>query len=324
MRTTCQSAAGRGETLTRQLLTFARRQPVNPKTVSPARIVQNFHDVLASSTRGNIELNISFADDVWPISVDISEFELTLVNLVVNARDAMPEGGRIDILGENRVLGGNETAERIAGDFVALTVRDTGGGIPPELMGKIFEPFFTTKGAGKGTGLGLSQAYGFARQAGGAIALDSEIGRGTSVTLYFPRSRAPVDEIALPDSRADVQGRGESVLVVEDNPEVKTVAVSLLEQLNYRVVAVESAREALQAVDAGTPVDLVFSDVMLPGEMDGIELVKTLRARRPDLPVLLTSGYAAALTRSQGVPILRKPYRIAALAEAVRSALTER
>jgi PAS domain S-box-containing protein len=319
-----QAAAARGETLTRQLLTFARRQPVNPKTVSPARIVENFRDVLASSARGNIELNIGFADDVWPISVDISEFELSLVNLVVNARDAMPDGGRIDIAGDNRMLSGSETAERIVGDFVAITVSDTGSGISPELMSKIFEPFFTTKSAGAGTGLGLSQAYGFTRQAGGTITLESALGRGTTATLYLPRSRAPVDEIAVPEPPADVQGRGETILVVEDNPEVRTVVVSLLEQLNYRVVAVESARAALLTVDAGTPIDLVFSDVMLPGEMDGVELAKTVRERRPNLPVLLTSGYAAALTRSQGVPILRKPYQMSALAEALRGALARR
>jgi PAS domain S-box-containing protein len=319
-----QTAAARGESLTRQLLTFARRQPVNPRSISPVQVIGAFHDMLASSARGDIELQVVFADDTWPISVDISELELTLVNLVVNARDAMPEGGCIRITGENVMLSGVETPEKISGDFVALAIEDTGTGIAPEILGKIFEPFFTTKSTGKGTGLGLSQAYGFARQAGGAIAVASEYGRGTKVTLYLPRSRNPAVDITVAETRPGAEGHGECILVVEDNPDVKTVAVSLLEQLNYRVHSVDSASAALDAIDSGAAIDLVFSDVMLPGEMDGVELAKELRARRPDLPVLLTSGYAEALTRGQGVPILRKPYRMAALADAVRAVLGPR
>jgi CheY-like chemotaxis protein len=287
-------------------------------------VVGAFQDMLASSARGDIELQLVFADDTWPISVDISEFELTLVNLVVNARDAMPDGGCIRISAENVMLSGVETPEKISGDFVALAIEDTGTGIAPEILSKIFEPFFTTKSTGKGTGLGLSQAYGFARQAGGAIAVASEFGRGTKVTLYLPRSRVPAADIAALEAPSGAEGHGECVLVVEDNPGVKTVAISLLEQLKYRVHAVDSARAALDTVDSGAQIDLVFSDVMLPGEMDGVELANELRARRPDLPVLLTSGYAEALTRGQGVPILRKPYRMAALADALRAALDAR
>jgi PAS domain S-box-containing protein len=316
-----QAAAARGEALTRQLLTFARRQPLNPKTVSPAQVMDGFADVLGSSVGGKIELHISFPNTAWPISVDISEFELTLVNLVVNARDAMPEGGRIVVYAENRVLTGEETSEKLKGEFVGLSVMDTGTGISEDILAKIFEPFFTTKGAGKGTGLGLSQAYGFARQAGGAIAVESAVGRGTTVTIYLPRSHAPVVDISAFEAPAHSEGCGETVLVVEDNPDVKSVAVSLLEQLNYKVVSVDSGRAALDLVESGEPIDLVFSDVMLPGELDGVQLAKALRERRPDLPVLLTSGYAEALTRSQGVPLLRKPYRMAALSEAVRGVL---
>jgi PAS domain S-box-containing protein len=316
-----QTAASRGEALTRQLLTFARRQPLNAKTVSPAQVIEGFRDVLASSARGNIELRIAFPTDLWPISVDISEFELTLVNLVVNARDAMPNGGKIEIGAVNRTLSGHETSEKLTGDFVALSIADTGAGIAPDILGKIFEPFFTTKGIGKGTGLGLSQAYGFTRQAGGAIKVESQVGRGTTVTLYLPRSRAPVAAVPVPEGQLQRGGQGETILVVEDNPDVKTVAVSLLEQLGYRVVSVESARAALDFIEQGGEADLVFSDVLLPGEMDGVELAKSLRIERPDLPVLLTSGYAEALTRNQAFPILRKPYRMAALAEAVHAAL---
>jgi CheY-like chemotaxis protein len=319
-----QAASARGEALTRQLLTFARRQPLNPKTVKPSQIMEGFGDVLGSSVGGKVELQISFPDAVWPVSVDISEFELMLVNLVVNARDAMPEGGRILVYAENRTLAGEETSEKLKGEFIALSVVDTGSGIPPALLSKIFEPFFTTKGAGKGTGLGLSQAYGFAQQAGGAISVDSAVGRGTTVTIYLPRSHAPVVDISALEAPAHSEGRGETVLVVEDNPDVKSVAISLLEQLNYRVISVDSGRAALDTIERGEPIDLVFSDVMLPGEVDGVQLATTLRERRPDLPVLLTSGYAEALTRSHGHPLLRKPYRMAALAEAVRGVLTRK
>jgi PAS domain S-box-containing protein len=316
-----QAATSRGETLTRQLLTFARRQPLNAKTVCPAQVVDGFRDVLASSLRGNIKLCVRFPDRIWPISVDVSEFELTLVNLVVNARDAMPNGGSIGIAAANRRLKGHETNEGLAGEFVALSIADTGTGISPEILGKIFEPFFTTKGAGKGTGLGLSQAYGFARQAGGGIKVDSVVGRGTTVTLYLPHSRAPVSDVLISEGPLQLDGHGETILVVEDNPDVKTVAVSLLEQLGYRVVSVESARAGLDYIEQGGGADLVFSDVMLPGDMDGVQLAKSLHAARPELPVLLTSGYAEALTRNQGFRILRKPYRMAALAEAVHTAL---
>jgi len=317
-----QAATARGETLTRQLLTFARRQPLNPKTVDPAATITAFRDVLASSARGNIELRIDIPKDIWPISVDVSEFELALVNLAVNARDAMPDGGTLTVAGVNRTLRGEETAEHLSGDFVALSLADTGSGIPPELIGKVFEPFFTTKSDGKGTGLGLSQAYGFARQSGGTIALDSTVGRGTTITLYLPRAAEPATPAATAVARAvDAAGHGETILVIEDNPEVRTVAVSLLEQLHYRVTAVDSARAALDLVARGEHVDLVFSDVMLPGEMDGLALARTLRRERPEMPVLLTSGYARVLTEAHPFPILRKPYQMAALAEALRKTL---
>ena len=315
------TAASRGEALTRQLLTFARRQPQNRRSVNPSQTVGAFRDVLSSSARGKIDLRIEVPPSVWPISIDIPEFELVLVNLVVNARDAMPEGGSITVSGDNVILRGSETVEGIEGEFVALTVADTGTGIPQELLEKIFEPFFTTKGPGKGTGLGLSQAYGFAKQSGGAIAVHSELGRGTRVTLYLPRSHEPVAAIAAPEQSERALGRGECVLVVEDNVEVKQVAVALLEQLNYRTRAVETAKEALDTLAAGTAIDLVFTDVMIPGDVDGLALAQQVRERFPHIPVILTSGYAKALTAAHGLPILRKPYQISALANAVRGAL---
>ncbi|HET7191676.1 MAG TPA: PAS domain S-box protein [Pseudolabrys sp.] len=318
------TAASRGEALTRQLLTFARRQPQNPRTVNLGQIVAAFHDVLASSVRGKFNLRIDIPPAVWPVAIDIPEFELVLVNLVVNARDAMPDGGSIVVSAENTTLRGSETIEGIKGEFVALTVTDSGTGIPPELLTKIFEPFFTTKTVGKGTGLGLSQAYGFAHQSGGTISVRSGVGKGTQVTLHLPRSHAPVAAAVPSEPASQIAGRGETILVVEDNPDVKSVAVTLLEQLNYRTVAVENAKSALNVLASGSPVDLVFTDVMLPGDVDGVMLAQTVGKRYPHVPVLLTSGYAKALSGRHGLPILRKPYRLAALAEAIRKTLSSR
>ena len=318
------TAASRGEALTRQLLTFARRQPQNPRTVSLGQTVAAFRDVLSSSARGKIDLQTEVSRDVWPVSIDIPEFELALVNLVVNARDAMPEGGSIKLTGNNVTLRGTETVEGIKGEFVALTVSDTGTGIPPELLTRIFEPFFTTKTAGKGTGLGLSQAYGFARQSGGTITVASKLGQGTQVTIYLPRSHAPIAVVVSAEAATQSAGRGETILVVEDNPDVKSVAVTLLEQLNYRAVAVDNAKSALNLLATGTPIDLVFTDVMLPGDLDGVALAHAISKKHPRVPVLLTSGYAKALAARHGLPILRKPYQVSALAEAIRSTLDPR
>ena len=318
------TAASRGETLTRQLLTFARRQPQNPRTVSLDLTIAAFRDVLLSSARGKIDLQIEVSRDAWPVSIDIPEFELALVNLVVNARDAMPEGGSIKLTGNNVTLRGTETVEGIKGEFVALTVSDTGTGIPPELLTRIFEPFFTTKTAGKGTGLGLSQAYGFAHQSGGTIAVSSKLGQGTQVTIYLPRSHAPIAVVVSAEATTQSAGRGQTILVVEDNPDVKSVAVTLLEQLNYRTVAVDNAKSALNLLATGTPIDLVFTDVMLPGDLDGVALAQAISKKHPRVPVLLTSGYAKALAARHGLPILRKPYQLSALAEAIRSTLDPR
>ena len=316
-----QAAAARGENLTRQLLTFGRRQPLNPRSVNPAETVDAFRDVLASSTRGHVDLRIDMPSTLWPISIDISEFELALVNLVVNARDAMPKGGVVTISGANRTLTGAETPERLEGDYVVLTVADTGTGIEPEILGKIFEPFFTTKGPTKGTGLGLSQAYGFAQQSGGLLSVASEVGRGTAVTMHLPRTDIPIAATTPQPTASDHRGHSETILVVEDNTDVQAVAISLLEQLNYRTVAVDTARAALDLLASGKRFDLLFTDVMLPGDMDGVELAEAVRERFPALPLLLTSGYARALNRQHGFPILRKPYQLAALAEGMRAAL---
>ncbi len=320
------TAASRGEALTRQLLTFSRRQPMNPRTVSPEKTVAAFRDVLMSSVAGNIDLHIEVGQDVSPIAIDIAEFELALVNLVVNARDAMPTGGTIVLSAQDVTLRGTETAEALRGKFVAFTVADSGSGIPADVLPKVFEPFFTTKSPGKGTGLGLSQVYGFAQQSGGAVAVSSRVNHGTEVTIYLPVSAEPLPAPPPQSERRPVQsiGQRETILVVEDNPDVRAVAVNLLEQLNYRTEAVDTGRAALAFLAARPSVDMVFTDVVLPGDLDGIALARMVRERHPHIPVLLTSGYAKALSGRHDLPILRKPYHIDALGEAVRQSLERR
>jgi PAS domain S-box-containing protein len=316
-----QIAATRGESLTRQLLSFSRGQPLNPTVLSPAETVNGIRDVLSGSLHVNISLAIDVPSTVWPLRVDMSELELALVNLVLNARDAMAEGGRLSISAENVCLGPADARDGLVGEFVALRVADTGCGIPDDIVGKVFEPFFTTKAAEKGTGLGLSQVYGFARRSGGTVALASEVGRGTTVSLYLPRSRGRVERPAAEDSDHHLAIGEETVLVVEDNDDVRVVAVSLLEQLGYRTVSVESASAAVARLGAGEIPDAIFTDVVLPGEMDGLALARAVKDRHPDVPVVLTTGYAKIFESEPEFPVLRKPYQIAALARVIRAAL---
>jgi PAS domain S-box-containing protein len=313
-------AATRGETLTRQLLTFSRRQALNPTVISLRQRLDAFRDLLASSARGDIKLLIDVRRDIWPVAIDVHELELALINLVVNARDAMPDGGAIAITATNVQLQPEQTPEHLSGEFVTLTVTDTGCGIDAEILPKMFEPFFTTKQLGKGTGLGLSQVYGLARQSGGTATIDSQVGKGTTVTIYLPRSHRALSEPSIVDGNPP-PGQ-ETVLLVEDNPEVQEVAGMLLEQLGYRVLQVESAAAALQQLASGETVDLVFTDVVMPGELDGLALARRIKETYPDIAVLLTSGYArSANTLEAGFPIVRKPYQVSTLARAVREAL---
>jgi PAS domain S-box-containing protein len=315
-----EAAAARGENLTRQLLGFSRRQPLNPSVIDLRRQLAAGRDLLASSVRGNIELAIDVSRGIWPVSVDVHELELALINLVVNARDAMPEGGTVRITARNVELQPHDTPEHLAGEFVALIVADPGCGIEPDILPKVFEPFFTTKRIDKGTGLGLSQVYGLARQSGGTATISSRIGAGTEVTIYLPRSRRPLSRQPIVDPGAP---RGhETVLVVEDNPGVEEVAGLLLDQLGYRALHVQSAAAALDLLASGEVIDLVFTDVVMPGELDGLGLAQRIKQQYPEVAVLLTSGYAKAWhTLEAGLPILRKPYKLQSLARAIREAL---
>jgi PAS domain S-box-containing protein len=317
-----EMAATRGENLTRQLLSFARTLPLSPTVISPAETVHAIRDVLAGSMHVNIEFQVEVPNDTWPIRVDKSELELALVNLSVNARDAMPlGGGRIVISAENVRLEAGDLPEEISGDFVALRVADNGSGIPHDLLPRVVEPFFTTKGPDKGTGLGLSQVYGFARRSDGTVAIDSEPGRGTTVTVYLPRSHAAV---AAPSPRDDGQyiaAERQTVLVVEDNADVRNVAVSLLKELGYRTIEAETASAALDVLAAGKSVRLVFSDVVLPGQIDGLALARTVRTKYPRIPIVLTTGYTKVFDTDPEFPVLRKPYQMAALGRIIRDEL---
>ncbi|HEX3536370.1 MAG TPA: ATP-binding protein [Stellaceae bacterium] len=317
-----EHAAARGESLTRQLLTFSRRQTLKPSVIDLGQRLMEVRDVLASSARANVELTIDIPADTWPVAIDVAEFELALVNIVVNARDAMPAGGTVNIAAKNVQLRPGDTRDDVSGDFVALAIADNGSGIVPEILPRVFEPFFTTKGRQHGTGLGLSQVYGFTRQSGGTVTIVSEPGRGATVTLYLPRSTALPAVEPEPRRLEQAAQPGETVLLVEDNVEVQAVAASLLEQLGYQVRQTENASSALQLLAAGQPVDLVFSDIVMPGELDGLGLARRIERDYPQVKVLLTTGYAdAAAAAEPGFPILRKPYRLAALGDALREAL---
>jgi PAS domain S-box-containing protein len=316
-----RSAAGRGEKLTRQLLTFSRRQTLMPVVVDLRQRIDAVRDMLAPSLRGNIELICDIEDKIWPVEVDLSELELALVNIAVNARDAMPEGGTITLSARNVVLKPGSAAGSLAGDFVALAIIDSGSGMPPDVLQRVFEPFYTTKPVGKGTGLGLSQVHGFAMQSGGAATVSSQVGKGTAVTIYLPRSRGVPsanagDTISL---NADVHG---TVLLVEDSREVADVTSTLLEQLGYRLVRAENAAEALRHLQQGIHFDLLFSDIVMPGPMNGLALAQTCRDNFPDIAVLLTTGYSDAAQLADGrFDILRKPFEMASLERAVEAAL---
>ena len=306
-----ETATSRGAALTRQLLTFARRQSVHPQTIDLTEQIYSVREVLDTGTGSAVELRIDVEDGIWPITVDPAEFETALVNLVINARDAMPRGGSVSIRARNIFIDDSERK----GDHVAITVADTGVGIPPDIVAKVFDPFFTTKPIGKGTGLGLSQVHGFAHQAGGTVAVESELGSGTSFTICLPRS-APIITASPDETMPTAIGSG-TVLLVEDNPDVATASIGLLEQLGYSVRWVSDAEAALEELERNG-ISLVFSDIVMPGKMDGLDLARTIREKYPDLPVLLASGYSDAAQNARSeFPILRKPYQIHELNQAL-------
>ncbi|BFN29380.1 blue-light-activated protein [Pseudomonas sp. SCT] len=318
-----RQAAQRGTALTRQLLAFSRRQSLAPESVDLVLRIGRMRELLDRSLSGDVHVEVQFELNLWPVEVDPGELELVILNLAVNARDAMPEGGSILIEASNAP---GEAVLGITGDFVRLTVTDSGTGIPEEVRTRVFDPFFTTKEIGKGSGLGLAQVYGFARQSGGTVWIESECGRGTSVIMLLPRSARVPDQpdgerLAEDDSSDASVG---TVLLVDDDEEVAALVGEMLEHLGYRVTHAASAANALTALQNGCRVDIVFSDVMMPGGMNGVELAREIRTRDLGVPVLLTSGYAEAAQQSaaaEGVHVLAKPYRLEELAISLRTAI---
>lgn len=318
-----RQAAQRGTALTRQLLAFSRRQSLEPESVDLVLRIGRMRELLDRSLSGDVHVEVQFEPDLWPVEVDPGELELVILNLAVNARDAMPNGGSILIEACNAP---DEDVMGLRSDFVRLTVADSGTGIPEEVRARVFDPFFTTKEIGKGSGLGLAQVYGFARQSGGTVWIESECNRGTSVIMLLPRSagipkQPDADERGSDEAEAASIG---SVLLVDDDEEVAALVGEMLEHLGYRVTHAASATDALSALQNGCTVDIVFSDIMMPGGMNGVELAREIRTRALGVPVLLTSGYAEAAQQSaaaEGVHVLAKPYRLEDLATALREAI---
>jgi PAS domain S-box-containing protein len=316
-----QTAAKRGESLTRQLLTFSRHQHLSPTVVDLNASIKNMRTMIESSLRGNIVYTESIGDGAWLVKVDLAELELAIVNIAVNARDAMPNGGTFT-LSVNEVMVDQKIGDnRLNGAFLAIAFSDTGTGIPPNLLSKMFDPFFTTKEVGKGTGLGLSQVYGFAHQAGGTVTADSKVGQGTTITVYLPScadEQITSQEVSADKTKTQHSQR-QTVLVVDDSADVAEVTSSLFEHLGYETIYQDSAEAALKLLEAGTKIDLVFSDIVMPGTIDGVGLAREIRSRYPNLPVALTTGYSdAAEAAPSTLRILRKPFDTEALRDFIQ------
>jgi PAS domain S-box-containing protein len=314
-----QTAAKRGETLTRQLLTFSRHQHLSPTVVDLNASIKNMRTMIESSLRGNIVYNENIGDGVSPVKVDLAELELAIVNIAVNARDAMPNGGTftLSVNAVDQEIGDNRLGEAV----FAIAFSDTGTGIPPNLLSKMFDPFFTTKEVGKGTGLGLSQVYGFAHQAGGTVTADSKVGQGTTITVYLPScadEHFTSQELFAARTKTRHSQR-QTVLVVDDSADVADVTSSLFEDLGYETIYRDSAEAALKLLEAGTKIDLVFSDIVMPGTIDGVGLAREIRSRYPNLPIALTTGYSdAAKAAPPNLGILRKPFDTEALRDFIQ------
>lgn len=326
-----RAGAFRGAELTQRLLAFGRRQSLLPVITDLNELLPELAKVLRRTLGDHIAVTTSPAEDLWSTFVDTSQVENAILNLAINARDAMPEGGRLHIETGNAHLDAEYATGYIdvsPGDYVMISVSDTGCGMPPELMEQAFDPFFTTKEAGHGTGLGLSMVYGFAKQSGGHVRIYSEVGHGTTVKLYLPRTTGEGPAVRESGaSIASLMGDGEVVLVVEDETKVREAAVRLLNDLNYRVLQASNGHEALAHLEDGGRIDVLFTDVVMSGGISGYEVATRVRAQRPELPVVLTSGFSEAFVDGEGnglgdrAQFLAKPYRKQDLAAAIGRAL---
>lgn len=323
-------ASFRGAALIRQLLAFSRRQSLEAEQFDLNELVSSTTELLCRTLGEDIEIELSLGADMWAALADPTQLEAALTNLAVNARDAMPNGGRLTIETANKYLDAAYAARNVEvtpGEYVMLAISDTGTGVPPEILDRVFEPFFTTKEMGKGTGLGLSMVYGFAKQSGGHVTIYSEVGHGTTVRLYLPRGTLDMKSSTVrPLVKAEKGVPDATILVVEDDVDVRKVVVNQLVVLGYRVAEARDGKAALELLRQEKSIDLLFTDMVMPGGMTGRDLAREARTILPTLKVLFTSGYAeAALARGghageQG-KLLSKPYPMADLARKVREAL---
>jgi signal transduction histidine kinase len=332
---TAHRAAVDCERLTRQLLVFARREVLHPEVVDLSAVVGGFDNLLQRALGENVSLALELAPDLWLCSVDRSQFEAAILNLAVNARQAVSTGGQVKIVTRNfesdaRIAARSASAllaiDLLPGQYVAVSISDNGRGMDERTLSRAFEPFFTTKDVGEGSGLGLSQVYGFVRQSGGHLTVDTAVGAGTTVCIYLPRSEATVPAPAAGEGASETLPRGEeAILIVEDNELVLSVAVDIITELGYRILTAPDAVSALDIIASGKPIDLLFSDVVMPNKINGIELAREARRLRPGLKVLLTTGYPLldGDTRDGDGEFLSimKPYRRPELARRLREAL---
>ena len=321
------SASERGGELVRRLLAFARMQHLESEPIDLNARLPNILGLLQRSLSENIEVRVKSAKKLWPAIVDPTQVDDAIVNLAINARDAMPDGGTLTIETRNTHLDEEYAAhhaEVAPGDYVMLAVTDTGTGLSPETVSRAFEPFFTTKAEGKGTGLGLSQVFGWIKQSGGHINIYSELGHGTTIKLYLPRAESPAVEKEL-EQESLPPGGDETVLVVEDNPNVRKMVIRQLRDLGYKIVEANNGPSAIKLIEQGTTFDLLLTDIVMPGGMTGFQLADHLRQGRSDIKILYTSGYTELAALPDCLPnraqLLNKPYRKQDLARAVRQAL---
>ena len=310
-----RSSAQRGASITKQLLAFARAQPLEIRQIDLKQFFAGVTTLVRPSLRSDTEVITEVSDQLWPIDADAGALELALLNLAFNARDAMSSGGTLKISAHNEVLDGHP--DGLKGEHVALRVTDTGSGMTPDVMERVFEPFFTTKSFGEGTGLGLSQVFGFAKQIGGTVTVESKPGTGSTFTLYLPASRGSQIE----ESRANGVHALGRILVVEDDTLVAELAAGMLNELGFEATITHSAKEALDRLAGGEKPKAVFTDIVMPGGISGIELARKVRDRFPELPILLTTGYSEQVSGSHGFPVLQKPYEMDMLAGALEKLL---
>ena len=323
-------AAERGAQLTKHLLAFARKQPLQPREVDVNALAMEAAKLLHPTLGEQIEVSPKLSDDAWPALADPNQLTTAILNLALNARDAMPHGGKITLETRNIYLDEGYASihsDVAVGNYVMIAVSDTGTGIAPENLEKVFDPFFTTKDVGKGTGLGLSMVFGFVKQSGGHVKIYSEVGHGTSVKLYLPRASGLQQTADEAEASANMRGGNETVLVVEDDALVRKYVVTQIASLGYATLQAANAAEALKIVESGVPIDLLFTDVIMPGGMNGRQLVEAATKLRPALRVLFTSGYTENAMDHHGrldagVLLLAKPYRKPQLARMIRTALS--